>query len=306
MNLRQGALAIRSRVRAAEGNQTRGIPRRGSLRRRVLILCAEHATLLIVVLVSLFPLYLMFIASLTPTADFSGSSLLPPGNPTFAAYARAWNDLGFDTMFVNSTILSLASGIGTTAIAAGAAYGFTRFRFAGRAVLLAAMIGMMAIPAVAIIVPLFILMAQINWVNTYQGGIIAEIALLLPLSVFLLYSFMKDLPSELFEAAAVDGASTWRQFWEIALPMARPAIVTSLVISVIYAWNDLLIPLVLWQSSQLQTLMVGLSALGPGRSGARDIPTLMAGVTISIAPLLVLFIFARRAIVAGLVEGADR
>jgi ABC-type glycerol-3-phosphate transport system permease component len=117
---------------------------------------------------------------------------------------------------------------------------------------------------------------------------------------------MRDLPDELFEAAEVDGASRWRQFVEIALPMSVPALVTTMVICAMYAWNELLIPLIFWQTEQLATLMVGLAVLAPGRSGAQDIPLLMAGVTISVLPLAVAFLIGRKALVRGLVEGGER
>jgi raffinose/stachyose/melibiose transport system permease protein len=278
-------------------------PRRS---RRLLGRVSEHAFLLAVAFVSIFPLYVMLVASFERASDFDGVALLPSLDPTFENYSAVWTELGFDRMFLNSAILSLSSAAIATLLAAGAAYGFTRFRFAGRGVLLAAVIGMMAIPAIVVIVPLFVLMSQLELVNRYSSAIVAEAGLLLPFAVFLLYSYMKDLPAELFEAAEVDGASRWRQFVEIALPLSRPALATTLVVSAIYAWNDLLIPLVLWQTEQLMTLMVGLALLGPGRTGAQNVPLLMAGVAISIAPLLIAFLFARRGLVRGLVEGGER
>jgi ABC-type glycerol-3-phosphate transport system permease component len=232
--------------------------------------------------------------------------LLPTLSPTLDNYTRVWDELGFDEMFVNSTVLSLSSALIATLLAAGAAYGFTRFRFAGRGVLLTAVIGMMAIPAIVIVVPLFVVMSDLGLVNERSSAILAEAGLLLPFAIFLLYSYMRDLPVELFEAADVDGASRWRQFLEIALPLSRPALATTFVVSAIYAWNDLLIPLVLWQTEQLTTLMVGLALLGPGRSGTQDVPLLMAGVTISIAPLLLVFLVARKSLVRGLTEGGGR
>jgi ABC-type glycerol-3-phosphate transport system permease component len=274
--------------------------------RRGLTAVGEHGVLAAVALISVLPLYVMLVASFQRASDFDGTALLPTLSPTFDNYSRVWGELGFDRMFVNSLVLSLSAALIATVLAAGAAYGFTRFRFAGRGVLLGAVIGMMAIPAIVVIVPLFVLMSDLGLVNRLSSGIVAEAGIQLPFAVFLLYSYMNDLPSELFEAAEVDGASHWRQFVEIALPLSRPALATTLVISAIYAWNDLLIPLVLWQSEQLTTLMVGLATLGPGRTGVQDVPLLMAGVTISILPLLVAFLFARRGLVRGLVEGGDR
>ncbi|HEX2071239.1 MAG TPA: carbohydrate ABC transporter permease [Thermoleophilaceae bacterium] len=273
---------------------------------RVLARLSEHAFLTTVALICALPLYVMLIASLQRARDFDGSALLPSLPLTLDNYEGAWSDLGFDRMFVNSTVLSLASAAIATLLAAGAAYGFTRFRFAGRGVLLAAMVGMMAIPAIVVIVPLFVVMSDLGLVNRMSSAILAEAGLLLPFAIFLLYSYMRDLPRELFEAADVDGASRWRQFMEIALPLSRPALATTLVVSAIYAWNDLLIPLVLWQTEELTTLMVGLALLGPGRTGVQDVPLLMAGVVISIVPLVVAFVIARGGLIRGLTEGGER
>jgi ABC-type glycerol-3-phosphate transport system permease component len=280
-------------------------PRRRTLSRAAARV-SEHAFLIAVAFICAFPLYVMTIASFERARDFDGASLLPTFPLTLDNYTGAWNDLGFDRMFVNSTVLSLSSAAIATLLAAAAAYGFTRFRFAGRGVLLAGIVGMMAIPAIVVIVPLFVMMSDLGLVNRMGSAILAEAGLLLPFAIFLLYSYMRDLPRELFEAADVDGASRWRQFVEIALPLSRPALVTTMVVSAIYAWNDLLIPLVLWQTEQLTTLMVGLALLGPGRSGVRDVPLLMAGVVISILPLFVAYLIGRKGLIRGLTEGGER
>lgn len=274
--------------------------------RRAAAAVARHGFLLAVAFVSAFPLYVMLVASFQRATSFDGVELLPTLHPTLENYSRVWGELGFDRMFLNSTILSLTSAAATTLIAAGAAYGFTRFRFAGRAPLLAAMIGLMAIPPVVVIVPLFLVMSDLGWVNEPVSAIVAEIGLLLPFATFLMFTYMKELPPELFEAAEVDGASRWRQFAEIAFPLSRPALATTMVVCALYAWNELLVPLVLWQTEQLATLMVGLAVLGPTRSGAQDVPLLMAGVVISILPLALAFLVGRRSLVRGLVEGGER
>lgn len=280
--------------------------RRDHRARRAATSLGDHAFLLAAALLSVLPLYLMLVASFQRSSEFDGVALLPTLEPTLDNYSTVWGEFGFDRMFVNSLVLSMSAALIATVLAAGAAYGFTRFRFAGRGVLLGGLIGMMAIPAIVVIVPLFVLMSDLGLVNQRASGILAEAGIQLPFAVFLLYSYMNDLPAELFEAAEVDGASRWRQFVEIALPLSRPALATTFVISAIYAWNDLLIPLVLWQTEQLTTLMVGLATLGPGRTGVRDIPLLMAGVTISILPLAIAFLLGRRGLVRGLVEGGDR
>lgn len=274
--------------------------------RAALAAAGEHGFLLALAAVCLLPLYVMAIASFERAAEFDGAALLPTLSPTLDNYRAVWTELGFDRMFLNSVVLSLSSAAIATALAAGAAFGFVRLRFLGRGLLLAGVVATMAVPAIVVIVPLSVLMAELGLVDRLPSAILAEAGLLLPFAIFLLYTYMRDLPAELFEAAEVDGASRWRQFAEIALPLARPALATTFLVSAIYAWNDLLVPLVLWQAEQLTTLMVGLALLGPSRAGTQSVPLLMAGVTISVLPLAVAFAVARRAVVRGLVEGGER
>lgn len=281
-------------------------PRRRSAVRRLAASAGEHGFLLAVAFVSVFPLYVMLVASFQRSTSFSGAALLPTLHPTFDNYTQVWSELGFDRMFVNSVVLSLSSAAIATLLAAGAAYGFTRFRFAGRNALLVGIVATMAIPPIVVIVPLFVVMSDLRLVNELSSAILVEVGLNIPFATFLLFTYMKDLPVELFESAEVDGASRWRQFVEIALPVSLPALATTMVVCAMYAWNELLIPLVFWQTEQLTTLMVGLAILGPGRSGAQDVPLLMAGVTISVAPLILAFLIGRRALVRGLVEGGER
>jgi raffinose/stachyose/melibiose transport system permease protein len=274
--------------------------------RRLAARAGAHGFLLVVAFLSLLPLYVMLVASFQRATSFSGSALLPTLDPTLGNYTQVWNELGFDRMFVNSLVLSLSSAAIATLLAAGAAYGFTRFRFAGRSLLLIGIVATMAIPPIVVIVPMFVVMSDLGLVNRMSSAILVEAGLNLPFATFLLFTYMRDIPAELFEAAEVDGASRLRQFVEIAWPMSVPALTTTMVVCAMYAWNDLLVPLVLWQTEQLTTLMVGLALLGPGRSGAQDVPLLMAGVTISVAPLIVAFLIGRRALARGLAEGGER
>jgi ABC-type glycerol-3-phosphate transport system permease component len=125
----------------------------------------------------------------------------------------------------------------------------------------------------------------------------------LPFGVFLVYTFMRELPRDVFDAAAVDGISPTRLLLWIAIPMARPILLTVGLVTLIFSWNDLLIPLVLWQGEDLRVLMVGLAGLAPGRAGAVDIPLVMAAVWLSILPIIVLFALGRRIILRGLIRG---
>lgn len=280
----------------------------GSLPGRWARATAEHATLVFAAFISVLPLYAMLVTALKPTEEFrSGlSALAPPQNPTLDKVAQVWTDLGFAALMKNSIILSVAAAAGTVAISALAGFALARGNLRGRRVLVVLMVSIMSVPAIVVLVPMFDLMVRIGILNMYPAAIIVEIGLLVPLGTYLSYVFMRDIPEELFQSAAVDGASPLQQLRWIALPIAKPILLTVGLIAAIFAWNDLLVPLVLWQSEDLRVLMVGLASLAPGRTGAVDVPLVMAAVTVSILPVVVLFIVTRRRFVEGLIEGALR
>ena len=282
------------------------IPRTGTGIIRRATQMGEHAVLLIVCLISIAPLYVMVVTSLKSSQEFNShpASLAPPAHLEFGKYAQAWNELGFSTMMQNSLILSVASSTVTTVVACIAGFALSRLRFAGRRLVLVSMVAFMSVPAIVVVVPLFGLMSSWGLVDSYIAAPLAEIGLSLPFAIFLVYTFMREIPEDLFAAAAVDGASSFQQLFKIALPLSRPVLLTVALITGIFAWNDLLIPLVLWQSQQMQVLMVGLANLAPGHEGSVDIPLVMAGVGISVLPVVVLFLLARKLFIQGFLGGA--
>ena len=142
-------------------------------------------------------------------------------------------------------------------------------------------------------------------VNTYPAAIIAEIGLeRLPSVRISSTRSCAKYPRELFQAAEIEGASAVKQLIWVAVPLSRAVIMTVALIGALFAWNDLLVPLVLWQSEDLRVLMVGLANLAPGRQGGVDVPLVMAGVCISVVPVVILFLFTRRFFVKGLLEGS--
>jgi ABC-type glycerol-3-phosphate transport system permease component len=272
---------------------------------RMLVKSFEQLLMLFVAFISLAPLYVMIITSLKTTPEFRANfaSVVPPQEPTFAKFVEAWSGLQFSALMKNSLILSATSAALVTLIAALGGFALARIRFPGRRAFLLASVMLMSVPAIVIIVPLFSLFSRLGWVNTYPAAIVAEIGINVPFAVYLTYTFMREIPQELFRAAEVDGASWLRQLVAIAFPLSRPILVTVALVTAIFVWNDLLVPLILWQSEDLRTLMVGLANLAPGRAGAVDVPLVMAGVCISVLPIVALFILAQRVFVRGLVEG---
>lgn len=283
------------------------VPRTGKPLVRHAIRAGEQLFMVVLCVVSLLPFYAMIVNSLKSTAEYAESpgSLALPRHPTLIKYADAWTDLGFAAMTKNTIILAISAALVTTAIAALAGFALARLDVAGKRLYLLGCIALMSVPAVVVIVPLYELMVSIGWVNSYPSAIIAEIGLQTPLAVYLAYTYLADVPSDLFNAAAVDGASLTQQFVWIALPLIRPVLATISLVTGIFVWNDLLVPLIFWQDQRLRVLMVGLANLAPGRGAAfTDVPLIMAGVAISSIPVVVLFIAAQRFFVRGLTQGA--
>ena len=164
------------------------------------------------------------------------------------------------------------------------------------------MIALMVIPPAVLILPLFVLMVNISLVNTLTSVIIIYSGLLIPFSVYLLVSFFRSLPSELFDAAAIDGCTNLDTFWRITLPLSTPALVTLVVVNALFVWNELLIALVFLQSETAKTLMPGLTTF-KGHFTLNE-PLIMAGTLIATIPMILLYLFGQRLFVEGLVAGA--
>ncbi|OFV81135.1 MAG: hypothetical protein A2W26_10110 [Acidobacteria bacterium RBG_16_64_8] len=261
----------------------------------------KYVFVILVALVCVAPLYSMLTTAFADPATFRSTDLFPTGF-TLENFKITWTDLGFRTMLINSIILSLPASAISTAVSVAAAFGLSRFQFPGRTLLVFLFVASVAIPPIVIMPALYITYSQLGWTNTWFGAILTSTGLLIPFSTFLMYSYMRDLPKEQFEAARVEGAGSIRQFASLAVAMSRPAIATTFLLAVVFVWNDLLVPLFLLPSAEKATLMTGLAALGPSRVGAQNVPLLMAGVLISVAPLIPLVVFGRRALLRGLVE----
>jgi multiple sugar transport system permease protein len=165
-----------------------------------------------------------------------------------------------------------------------AGYAFAKKRFPGRDALFWALLATLMVPFQATLIPSYILVSRLNGVDTYWGMIVPTLANVQ--AIFLMRQFIVQLPDELFEAAEMDGASEWRIFTTIVLPLVRPALATLGVFVFLWHWNDFLWPLVIGQSGEMQTLTVGLATL---QSENVPINQIMAGATITVVPSLLVF-----------------
>lgn len=206
----------------------------------------------------LFPLAWMLYTSFKPQYQIFEDPFGLPTSLNFDNYVTAWKDGNFGRNFVNSVIVTVPSVAGVLAISALAAYAFARLAFPGRSVLFVFMLAGLAVPPAAIAIPSFKIVSLLGLIDTYFSLIFTYFAWC-PLGIIILASFFRSLPKEIEEAARMDGAGTFRIFWSIALPLAKPALATVAIFYVIFVWNDFLYPLLYLQSEELQTIPVGLA-----------------------------------------------
>jgi len=253
-------------------------------------------------IVAIYPVYYMVVTAFKTRQNWLHDQFGLPSPITWQNFADAFSRGNIPLWFGNSVIVTIFSLIVSTAVSTLAAYAIARFRFAGRALYFNSMIALMVIPPAVLILPLFVLMVKISLVNTLTSVIIIYSGLLIPFSIYLLVSFFRSLPPELFDAAAIDGCTNLDTFWRITLPLSTPALVTLVVVNALFVWNELLIALVFLQSETAKTLMPGLTTF-KGHFTLNE-PLIMAGTLIATIPMILLYLFGQRLFVEGLVAGA--
>jgi ABC-type glycerol-3-phosphate transport system permease component len=266
------------------------------------VLIALQGVLLVATLVALVPALFMLMTSLKTPEQYNIDKLSLPNPLTFASYSEVLSQHPFMLWMFNSAVLSVGAVVVSTAVAALGAYAIARMRFRGRELLLSLSTSLMAVPPVVMVVPLFVMFAQIDLVGTYHGVILIYAGLLTPFSVYLLVTFFRTIPTELIEAALIDGASPLGVLVRIILPLSGAPLVTLFIVNLLYVWNDLLIALLFLPNEGLRTLMVGISVF-QGRY-LQNIPLSMAGMALASVPMLILYIIFQRYFIRGLTAGA--
>jgi multiple sugar transport system permease protein len=247
-------------------------------------------------LVMLFPFAWMVATSLTSDARlFATPPDLLPDPLVTDSYRRLLGELPLGRWMVNSLAIAAVTTTLQVGTSAMAAYGFTRFHFRGREALFALYLATLMVPLQVLLVPLFIEMRTLGLVDTYAALILPLIAA--PFGVFLLRQSFLALPRELEEAAFVDGATHWSVFTRIVLPNAKPALATFGVLAFMASWNSFLWPLVAVSSESMMTLPLGLATLQGRYTTAWNL--VMAGSTLSVLPIVAVYLMAQRYIVQG-------
>ena len=262
-----------------------------------------YIVLAVTTLLSLFPLYWMFVVA---SNDSSAVNRVPPAlvpGTSFVANAQqVFEAVPFGRNLLNSLIVSAAIAVGQVLLSTLAGFAFAKMRFVGRNALLTVVVGTMTVPLQLAVVPQFLIITEIGWVNDLRALIVP--GLVTAFGVFWMRQAMENsLPDELVDAARIDGAGSLRTFWSIALPSVRPAASVLGLFAFMAAWNDFFWPLIVLNSPTSFTVQVALRQL-QSQAYVTDYGVQMAGIVLATAPLLLIFLLLGKQIVGGIMEGA--
>lgn len=222
-----------------------------------------------------------------------------PKEPTLAAYVKVFSKFPFFRTIGNSLFISVTYTVITLISASMAAFAFAKLEFPRAGVLLKVFLATMMIPTQVTMIPLFVVMNKMQLINTYSSVILPSI--FRPFAIFLLVQQMRTIPNDYLDAARIDGASTFRVYFRVALPLCRPTLATLSITTFMEAWNDYLWPLLMLTDKVKMTLPIALSTLNGQYSTEYNV--LMAGSLISMVPIILVYIFAQKYFENGMMAG---
>ena len=252
-------------------------------------------------IVIIAPLVWMVSASFKPLSEiYRFPPTIIPETFTTSNYDRLFSDWPFWNWYRNSLIVAVILTLAVLFFTSLAGFAFAKYRFRGSRFLFILLLSSTMVPFQLILVPLFILMSQFGWTNSYLALIIPFMAP--ALGIFLMRQFIMSIPTELLESARIDGAGEFRIYWRIILPLARPALAAQAVLTFLGAWNSFLWPLSVLRSAEMMTLPVGMaSMIGSVTAGSEPpIGASMAAATLVTIPIILVFLSVQRQYIAGL------
>ncbi len=249
----------------------------------------------------LYPLLWMLASSFKENTDILTSISLLPRHLDFSAYLRGWSGLqvSFGRFFWNSAVIAVLSVIGNVVSCSLAAFAFARLRFAGRGLWFALMLGTMMMPYHATMIPQYVLFRYLGWVNTFLPLVVPKFLAVDAFFIFLMVQFFRSIPSELDEAAMIDGCGSWRIYWHVMLPLSLPVLATAAIFSFIWTWDDFFGPLIYLNDMGTYTAQVGLRTFVDS-GGESDWAALFAMSTLNLLPVFLLFLFFQRLLIEGI------
>jgi len=257
-----------------------------------------YAVLGVGLLAMSLPFLWMLVSSVKPEAEVR--QIPPTWLPetfTLENYQTLFDRLSFPTYFFNSTLVAIFVTLGNVVFCSMLGYALAKLEFRGKRVIFALVLGMLMVPAIAILVPLFVLVSNLGLTNTFPGLFLPYLAA--PIGVFLMRQYFLGLPDELIQAARVDGAGEFRIFWNVMLPLCGPALATLSILTFLGSWNNFIWPLVVAQTEDRYTLPVALALYSVGQN-ATQYGVLLAGAVVVVLPVIAIFLALQRYFVQGI------
>src|SRR5215207_6578070 len=256
-----------------------------------------------IVLFCLFPFYWLLNTSLKAGGDLAGSDLVPP-NPTLQNYESIFRDSNFTNALKNSAIVALITTALALVVGSFCAYALARLRIRFKFLILAIILTITTFPQITIAAPIFKLWRDIGLYNTIPGLVIPYLTFALPLAIYILTSFFREIPRDLEEAALVDGATNFQAFYKVVVPLAAPGLATAGILTFIAAWNEFLLAITLTSSTNARTVPAAIAFFTGATQFEQPLGTISAASVVISIPLILLVLFFQKRIVAGLTAGA--
>ena len=256
-----------------------------------------HIVLILVGITALIPFIWMISTSLKGANEvMSATPNFLPKAWRWQNYADAFAQVPFARFYLNTVIVTLSRVVGQIFFSALAAYAFARIRFPGRNTLFIAILAVMMVPGQVTLIPNYVLLKNLGWLDSYKGLIIPS--MFSAFGTFLLRQYFMTIPQDLVDAAALDGCNPLQTFWHVALPLARSVMVAFGVLVTLWSWNDFLWPLIITKSTDMQMLSVGI-AFFQGQF-VSNFAVMMAAATLSTLPMVIVFVVAQRYLIEGI------
>jgi len=260
-----------------------------------------HTALAIGAFITIFPLLWMLSASFMTSGEATTyPPHLVPHAATLDQYRQLFVRLNLGRAFLSSAIIASIVTVGSVLFGSMAGYAFAKLRFPGRERMFGLLLIALVIPPQVGMLPLFLFMKQLHLVNTYWGAIIPSLATVF--GIFLIRQFMLTVPQDLLEAARLDGASEFRIYWSVVLPLAKPILATLATFMFMSTWNDFMWPLIILSGQEHHTLPVAIANLVGEH--VQDVELMMASSVVTVLPVLLLFIVLQRYYIAGIMAGS--
>ncbi|MCI3921784.1 carbohydrate ABC transporter permease [Paenibacillus sp. TRM 82003] len=261
----------------------------------------KHIALIAFAVLMVYPLVWMVVSSFKPGNLVLSQPGLIPSEVTLENYRNGWGALGepFSLFFANSLFLTVGSIVGNLFSCSLAAYALARLDFRGRRIYFGITLASVMLPMHVLVVPQYIFFSQLDLLNTYFPLLIPKFLATDAFFIFLMVQFIRTIPRELDQAAAIDGAGPFRTFWFVILPLMKPALVTTTIFTFIWTWNDFFTPLIYLTSVEVYTVPVALNTMVNAETQS-GVGALFAMSLLSLAPILVFFAVAQKYLIRGI------